>query len=247
MSLQYGNMKPRLVAAIPARSGSKRIKNKNVIPLMGHPLLAYSIKAAAESGLFEKIFVVTDDQDYAEIALKYGASVPSLRPKETSGDRSPDIKWVQYCIQNWDLETYDYLAILRPTSPLRRSVDILDAWEKLKLHPTADSVRAISKSSLHPGKMWTLYGDVILPLLPFLADGTIWHSSQISNLPEVFFQNASLEITKISAIIKTNSISGCVVTSYLSDEYSGLDINEPLDLEFIKFILDRGLVTLPKF
>ena len=238
-------MSLKSVAIIPARSGSKRIKDKNISLLNGIPLLGYSISAAIQSGVFDEVFLATDSKKYAEIGMSYGAKVPSLRSGSVSGDTSPDIEWVKWAISNWNLEGSEYLAILRPTSPLRTGRCIKDAFQILSEDPTADSIRAVSLSAIHPGKMWTLNGKTISPLLPFHQNGTQWHSSQTANLPKVYFQNASMEIARVSRIIATNSISGEIVIPYFSGDYSGLDVNEPLDLEFLAFITSKYPDLLP--
>src|SRR5215207_4779775 len=89
---------PSIVGLIPARAGSKRVKNKNIKPLADHPVMAYSIASALESGVFGEVIVSTDSEQFADIAKHYGASVPFLRPEEYAGDRSPDIEWIEYTL-----------------------------------------------------------------------------------------------------------------------------------------------------
>ena len=115
------NIGNKTVALIPARSSSKRIKDKNIKEINGHPLLAYTIVSAKESKLFDEIVCVTDSEVYAEIAIQYGASVPMLRPKNISGEKSPDVQWVDWIFKIFDHENkqFDIFCILRPTSPLR--------------------------------------------------------------------------------------------------------------------------------
>ena len=109
------------VCLIPARSGSKRIVGKNVTNINGHPLIAYTISAAINSGVFDAVIVSTDSSEYAEIARHYGAEVPFLRPSEFSEDLSPDIEWVRYTLNELIARGRDFsqFSILRPTSPLR--------------------------------------------------------------------------------------------------------------------------------
>ena len=116
---------PSIVGLIPARAGSKRVKNKNIKPLAGHPVMAYTISAALESGVFGDVIVSTDSEQFAEIARHYGASVPFLRPDEYAGDRSPDIEWIEYTLGRLRDEgkDYDCFSILRPTSPFRKARD----------------------------------------------------------------------------------------------------------------------------
>ncbi len=87
-----------MVALIPARSGSKRVPDKNIRLLAGHPLIAYSIAAALQSKVFDKVLVSTDSERYADIARHYGADVPFMRPPTIAGDTSPDIEWVAYTL-----------------------------------------------------------------------------------------------------------------------------------------------------
>ena len=110
-----------VVALIPARSGSKRVQDKNIRPLAGHPLIAYTIMAARASRVFDAVIVSTDSEAYAQIARKYGAEIPFLRPAEIAGDLSPDIEWVEYTLKKLQSEgrEFDVFSILRPTSPFR--------------------------------------------------------------------------------------------------------------------------------
>ncbi|MGD9137316.1 MAG: acylneuraminate cytidylyltransferase family protein, partial [Desulfobacterales bacterium] len=110
-----------IVALIPARSGSKRVPDKNIRPLAGHPLIAYSITAALQSRVFSAVIVSTDSNRYADIAEYYGAEVPFMRPADFAGDSSPDIEWVTYTMDQLRKtgRKYDCFSILRPTSPFR--------------------------------------------------------------------------------------------------------------------------------
>ena len=112
---------PSAVAFIPARAGSERVPGKNVRALAGHPLIAYSIAAARESGLFDAIVVSTDSEEIAEVARRYGAEVPVLRPAEIATATSPDIEWVRHMLDALGREgrTFEIFSLLRPTSPFR--------------------------------------------------------------------------------------------------------------------------------
>src|SRR5512138_838325 len=138
---------PTLVALIPARSGSKRIADKNIRELNGHPLIAYSIAAALQSGIFSAVVVSTDSEQYAEIARQYGAEVPFLRPLEMAGELSLDIEWIEHALlklreQDRDFECF---SILRPTSPFRLPETIRRAWQEFLAEEGVDSLRAVEK------------------------------------------------------------------------------------------------------
>ena len=109
---------PNVVALIPARSGSERVRDKNIRPLAGHPLLAYAIAAARDAGVFDRIVCSTDSGKIAEVAQRYGAETPFLRPKQLATSTSPDIEWIKHALEQLD-EHYDLFAIVRATNPFR--------------------------------------------------------------------------------------------------------------------------------
>lgn len=240
-------MKPRAVAFIPARSGSKRVPNKNIRPLGGHPMLAYSIRAAIDSGVFDSVICATDSELYADVARHYGAEVPFLRAAEISGDKSPDIEWVIWMLAQLREagREFDIFSILRPTSPFRLPETIQRAWAQFVDDPRADSLRAIEKCRQHPGKMWIIRGSRMLPLLPYANGSTPWHSSQYAALPEVYAQDASLEIAWSRVPREQNSIAGEAIVPFVSQGHEGFDINEPEDWWMAERLLNTGSATLP--
>jgi CMP-N,N'-diacetyllegionaminic acid synthase len=219
------------LALVPARSGSKRIADKNIKLLNGHPLIAYTISAALESGVFDTVICATDNQKYAEIAMHYGAEVPCLRPHNISGDKSPDIDWVVW-ILNFLREhgrPYDVFSILRPTSPFRLPSTIRRAYDQFISDSTLDSLRAVSVCREHPGKMWVIRGNRLLPILPYTDEETPWHSSQYTSLPKVYVQNASLEIAWTRLPLERNTIAGESIRPFINQNIEGFDINEEDD------------------
>jgi CMP-N-acetylneuraminic acid synthetase len=238
---------PSVVALIPARAGSKRVKGKNVRPLGGHPVLAYSIAAAVESGVFAAVIVSTDAEEYAAIARHYGAEVPFLRPPEIAGDKSPDVEWVAHALARLraDGRAFDCFSILRPTSPFRKPQTIRRAWAQFLTDPGADSLRAVEKCGQHPGKMWVLTGGRMHPLLLQPANPP-WHSSQYAALPPVYVQNASLEIAwSRVAFADPPSIAGDVLMPFLTEGDEGYDVNTEDDWILAEHLLAAGRATLP--
>lgn len=240
-------MKIQKVAFIPARSGSKRLPNKNIKPLHGHPLLAYTIRSAIDSGIFDSVICATDSDHYADIARHYGAEVPFLRSAEISGDKSPDIEWVVWMLNFLARQgrNYEVFSILRPTNPFRQPETIRRAWDVFINDPNADSLRAIEKCKQHPGKMWVLRGKRMLPVMPFTNGPIPWHSSQYAALPEIFMQNASLEIAWSRIALEQNSIAGETIIPFISQELEGFDINEPEDWLLAEHYLAKGDASLP--
>jgi CMP-N-acetylneuraminic acid synthetase len=251
---------PSAVALIPARVGSKRVPGKNVRLLNGHPMLAYTIAPAIESGVFESVVVSTDSREIAEIARHYGAEVPFLRPSTFATDTSPDIEWLAYTLYEMQTRdrTWDAFALLRPTSPFRTAATIQRAWSLFTAQQGVDSLRAVEKCTQHPGKMWMVRGDRMVPLLPFELSGQAmgdqavpgrrgqpWHSTPYQALPPVYVQNASLEIGWTRIVTEQKTIAGEVIVPFLTEGYEGFDINDPMDWMVAERLLADGTVTLP--
>jgi N-acylneuraminate cytidylyltransferase len=239
---------PSAIALIPARQGSKRVPGKNIRALDGHPMLAYTIASALESGVFESTMVSTDSGEIAEIGRYYGAEVPFLRPPQFAGDSSPDIEWLEHMLKELRSHgrSWDCFSLLRPTSPFRTSDTIRRAWSRFIAQPGADSLRAVEKCVQHPGKMWVIRGERMFPLLPFGPVEQPWHSTPYQALPPVYVQNASLEIAWTRVVFDCRTIAGDVVMPFLTEGYEGFDINDPYDWMVAERLLADGVVTLPK-
>ena len=238
---------PSIVALIPARAGSKRLFDKNIRPLAGHPLIAYTISAALQSEVFSAVLVSTDSQLYADMARYYGAEVPYLRPAEIAGDLSPDIEWVEYALNRLqqDGQEYDCFSILRPTSPFRLPETIQRAWRAFKNEKGVDSLRAVEKCKQHPGKMWVVRANRMVPLLALTPREQPWHSSQYQSLPEVYAQNASLEIAWTRVVFEERTIAGNVLMPFFTKDYEGFDLNSPYDWNLAEHLVDSGQARLP--
>jgi N-acylneuraminate cytidylyltransferase len=236
-----------IVALIPARSGSKRIPDKNIRRLAGHPLMAYTIAAALQSEVFSDVIVSTDSEEYADIARYYGAQVPFLRPPELAGELSPDIEWVEYTLKRLRDEgrVYNCFSILRPTSPFRQAETIQRAWQQFLAQEGIDSLRAVEKCEQHPGKMWVVRGNRMMPLLPLNPAELPWHSSQYQSLPEVYVQNASLEIAWSRVVFEGRTIAGNALMPFFTKEYEGFDVNRPYDWRLAEEFIRNGQASLP--
>lgn len=239
---------PSAVALIPARAGSQRVPGKNVRPLAGHPLIAYSIAAAHESGVFDAVVVSTDSEEIATIARCYGAEVPALRPAEMAASTSPDIEWVQHMLEllTGTGREYELFSILRPTSPFRTGATIRRALGRL-LADEADSVRAVRRCREHPAKMWTLDGELLRPLLASPAGEVPLHSRQFAALPEVYVQDSSLEIawTRV-ALGDGGDIAGRSIVALVSQGHEGFSIDYPEEFAQAEALVAAGEAILPK-
>jgi N-acylneuraminate cytidylyltransferase len=236
------------VALIPARGGSTRLPGKNIRTLMGHPLIAYTIASAFASEVFDAVVVSTDSTEIANIAVEYGAEVPSLRPAAMASSTSPDIEWVVHLLS--ELEgagrEYEVWSLLRPTSPLRSSDSITRAFEQFVAQgDRADSIRAVEPVRQHPGKMWLLEGDYIVPLLPQQETGVPMHSRQFHDLPKVYVQDSSLEISWVRVALSGGGLAGERVLPWWPPGFEGLSIDYPEDWARLEQLVASGDAVLP--
>jgi len=143
------------IAIIPARGGSKRIPRKNIKEFCGKPLIAYSIEAALQSGLFERIIVSTDDEEIANVAKQYGADVPFMRPRELSDDFTGTGAVMKYVLQTLRKqgEVYDFACTIYATAPLLEPHYLIEGLEKLR---NSDAVHAFSVTSM-PFPIWRTF------------------------------------------------------------------------------------------
>lgn len=238
---------PDVIGLIPARAGSKRVPGKNVRLFGGHPLIAYTIAAALDSGVFTRVIVSTDSPEVADLCRHYGAETPFLRPVEYAGDKSPDIEWIRHTLRRLGNEGLqaDAFSILRPTSPFRQPETIQRAWAKFLAVPAADSLRAVELCLQHPGKMWVLDGELMRPLLDDGGVSPPWHSTPYQALPVVYTQNASLEIAWTRVPLEQGTIAGRRVIPFFTEKHEGFDINKPDDWALAELLHGRGEVRLP--
>jgi len=236
---------PSAVALIPARSGSERVRDKNVRPLAGHPLLAYAVAAARGAGVFDRVVCSTDSGKIAEVAQRYGAEIPFLRPTELATSTSPDIEWITHALGELG-EHYDLFAIVRATNPFRGGDVLRRGLEQLLATPEAESIRAVELVKQHPGKMWVLEGRTMRPLLEQSQLDVAWHAGQYQALPPIYVQNSALEIAWTRVVSQTGTREGKVVAPFLTKDYEGFNIDDEEDWERARRLLDAGEVALPE-
>lgn len=225
-------MSNKVLAIIPARSGSKGIKNKNIIKIRNKPLIGYTIEQCLKSKLINRVIVSTDGNEIAEISKKSGAEVPFKRPKEISGDLDTDFTCIEHCI-NWlkDNENYvpDIIVHLRCTTPIRNINEIDNAINYFKNTPEADSLRAIAPVCFNPYKMWTLdEKGWISPILQHESFKEPFNQAR-QNLPKTFQQDGFVDIMKPNTIWKQKSITGYKILGYEIKERS-IDIDTEEDI-----------------
>lgn len=222
----------RVLALLPARGGSKGIKNKNIIDLCGKPLIAYTIAAAKESRYIDSVIVSTDSKKIAEIAVSCGASIPFLRPSALALDTSTTIEAVCHAIKTLaeSGDRYDVLILLQPTSPLRTREDIDGALEKFDKERLP--LASVSKAKDSPILLRKLMGEIQMkPLLGLPS------TVRRQDMPPVYRVNGSIYINAVSSLDENTSFNDNVCP-YVMDESHSVDIDDYLDLEIAKYYIE---------
>jgi CMP-N,N'-diacetyllegionaminic acid synthase len=237
--------RPSAIAFVPARAGSERVPSKNVRVLAGHPLVAYAIETARQSGVFERVIVSTDSEEIAEIARWYGADVPFLRPEQYATSTSPDIEWLAFTLAELG-ESCDLFAIVRATNPFRGPDAIRRGLEQLLATPEADSIRAVELVKQHPGKMWALAEDgrTMRPILDQSHLDGAWHAGQYQALPPVYVQNSALEIAWTRVVADTGTREGPVLAPFLTEGLEGFNVDDEEDWARAEQLVRSGAATL---
>lgn len=218
----------RNIAVIPARSGSKGLKDKNIKLLQGKPLIAYTIEAAKNANLFDEIFVSTDSLEYAQIAREWGASVPFLRSDELSSDTASSVDVVKDAIINYQKigEIFDTVALLQPTSPLRKPEDIINGYEIFEKN-NAQAVVAVCEVDHSPLWCNTLPGDHSLE--NFLRQDLINVPRQ--SLPTYYRINGALYLINKDYLMSTNNIYSGKCYAVIMPKENSIDIDDAIDFK----------------
>jgi YrbI family 3-deoxy-D-manno-octulosonate 8-phosphate phosphatase len=231
-----------ILALIPARGGSKSIPHKNIRPLAGVPLIAYSIAAALQSKSVTRTIVSTDDEDIARIARQFGAEVPFLRPAEFAQDNTLDYPVFTHAL-SWlnDHEDYqpDILVQLRPTSPLRPPGCVDQAIQILLDHPDADSVRGVIPSGQNPFKMWQITSQgSMTPLLSVPGIPEPFNAPRQS-LPPTYWQTGHIDAIQLSTITQKGSLSGNMIYPLEIDPRYAVDIDTLRDWQRAEWLISQ--------
>jgi N-acylneuraminate cytidylyltransferase len=232
-----------ILALIPARGGSKSIPHKNIRPLAGLPLIAYSVAAAAASKRVTRIIVSTDDAEIARIARDFGAETPFLRPAEFSQDNTLDLPVFTHAL-GWLKEHENYqpeiLVQLRPTSPLRPPDCVDQAIQVLLDHPEADSVRGVIPSGQNPYKMWQFTDQGRMTPLLSLPGVPEPFNAPRQALPPTYWQTGHIDTIRLSTILQKGSLSGDVIYPLQIDPRYAVDIDTLRDWQRAEWLINQG-------
>lgn len=226
----------KYLAVIPARSGSKGLKDKNILPLGGIPLAAWSIRAALEAKVFSEVHFSTDSARYADIAVKYGASVPFLRPDELASDTADSWSVVKFVLKKYHElgKDFDAVMILQPTVPFRSADDIRNAVRMLE---EKDAQAVVSVTEPEHSPYWCAE-------LPPDGNMRVYHEKiqylvGRQKLPTQYILNGAIYLTRAEHLFNTASIyeRGCYAYKMPYDRSADIDTQE--DLDWCEFLLKR--------
>lgn len=227
-----------ILAVIPARGGSKGIPRKNTYPLAGKPLLAYSIEVALGARLVTDVVVSTDDAEIREVALRYGAQAPFLRPAELATDTALAIPTVQHAVSEMERRrgiAYNYVAMLQPTAPLR-TVDDLERCLTQLFESAADGIiSVVHVDNWHPMKMKRF------------VDGWLvnYQEPPVENpprqiLPPVYMVNGAIYASRRNVLMNRSTFSGDRCLGYIMPAERSVNIDAEVDFIVAEYFLRRG-------
>lgn len=230
-----------VLAIIPARSGSKSVKDKNIRMINGKPMMAYSIGHALQAECIDRVIVSTDSGKYAQIAREYGAEVPFLRPAEYATDTALDIDVFVHALRYLE-ENEGYMpelvVQLRPTYPVRRISDIENMVKYMRDNPDIDSIRCIAPAKEIAYKMW--FKDENNMLRPVMTDIPECYNMPRQQLPKIYYQNACIDVVRTEVVLNQHSMSGSKIAGYEMDENFDIDTEDEF-LEAEKYITRHNL------
>ncbi len=240
-----------VLGIIPARQGSKRVKNKNIRLLDGKPLIQYTIEAAAKSKLLSRFIVTTDSTEIRDIVLEAGADAPFLRPEKLADDVTPDRPVLTHAMQ-W-LEEHqgfkaDIVVLLRPTTPFKTPEIIDGVIQMLIDHPEADSVRTMTEAESvhHPFWMYKIgennKAEQLLPEYPIDQYNQSWQ------LPPIYRLNGVVDAMRASVILDPNkTLYGDDMRVHKVSDVNSLDIDTELDFKICEvFMKERKATNAPQ-
>ena len=229
----YNNKK--ILAIIPARGGSKRLANKNLLPLNGKPLIGWSIDEAKVSKYIDRLIVSTDSQEIREVAKAFGADTPFLRPSELAEDETRSIDVVIHAVHFLKAENYDYVILLQPTSPLR-DVDDIDGAIEYFFDKNATSIIGVCEMEHSP--IWSNTLDEDRSMDRFLDPK--YNNSRSQDLPTYYRINGAFYMSKVNSVLENETffIDHDIYAYIMSLEHS-VDIDTYIDFTTAEAILKQ--------
>ncbi len=233
-------MKPKILALIPARGGSKGIPKKNIKPLLRKPLITWTIDQAQKSKYISRVFVSTEDKEIAAIAKKSGVEIPFLRPEEFAQDNSPTSDAIIHSLDTFEKmgEYYDIIIILEPTSPLRKNEDIDKAIETyLQNSLSSESLVSIGEVQLeNPYVMKIIENGHVTT---FLENKQNFYQRQ--QLPTIYFPYGVIYLSTVKAFRECGTFYQKTTIPYKIERWQNYEIDDIYDFYCVEAILKEKL------
>lgn len=223
----------RILALIPARGDSKGVPGKNIRPLAGRPLIAWTVEAARASRHLDRLVLSSENDDICRIAEAYGCEVPFRRPPELARDDTPGIAPVLHAVEV--LSGFDYVVLLQPTSPFRSAADI-DAAIARCIDAGVPTLVSVTPASQHPSWMYHMDGDG--RLVHFLNEEPI---ARRQELPRIYALNGAIYVAHVPTLQKEKKLIGPETIGYVMPRARSLDIDTALDFDLAEVLARRLL------
>ena len=230
----------KVLSLIPARYGSKGLPLKNIKPLAGIPLLAWPINAALGSNYIDRVVISTDSQEFADIAISYGAEAPFLRPEHLASDKSSSMDFILHAIEFFENqgELFDYVVLLEPTSPLTESIDIDNAVNVLfSNREVADSILGVTLlETTHPAFTVSIESDGLIK--PFMS-ATFEDLPRRQDLQPLYSLDGSLYISSTKALKERKSFCHDRTLPFITSKYKSFEVDDLIDFVCIEAMVER--------
>lgn len=222
----------RTLAIIPARGGSKGIPGKNILPLAGKPLIAWTIKAAQAAKGITRCIVSSDDAEIISVAKQFGADVPFVRPSDLATDKASSVDVVLHALAWLEErgEYYDTVVLLQPTTPLRSSEDIENSL-KFFAEKQAPACVSVCKTFSHPFWEYTISDD--FHLFPLLGEQNFHRQ----DLPDVYLRNGAIYISTVKSLCRYNTFLLPETVAYVMPQEHSINIDNMLDFRLVETLV----------
>jgi CMP-N,N'-diacetyllegionaminic acid synthase len=231
----------RVLGVIPARGGSKGVPRKNVRPVCGKPLIAYSIESAlAARDVLDRIVVSTDDEEIAAVARQYGADVPFMRPADIAGDRVPMVPVLQHAVRFAEQDEgrrYDWVCLMQPTEPFRTADDIRAALDLGRQGGCDSVISVVQVFAVHPMLMKRIDNGQLLPWSVPEPEGTRRQDYQ----PAAYMRNGAVYLTRRDVLMERGSIWGAVIRPLVMPPERSVGVDSDIDMKLVELLMAQSL------
>jgi CMP-N-acetylneuraminic acid synthetase len=231
----------KILAVIPARGGSKGVVRKNIRPICGKPLIAYTIETALAAGhLLHRTIVSTDDAEIAAVAREHGAEVPFLRPAGLAGDKVPTLPVLQHAVSFIETQAgikFDWVLLLQPTAPLRAVQDIEGALSVADRNNCDSVISVVQVFAEHPILMKRIENNQLLPYCVEEKEGTRRQDYQ----PPAYMRNGAIYLTRRDVLMDKGSIWGEVIRPYVMPAERSVNIDSELELKLVELLMQERI------